>query len=295
MDYKLDYMVRLFRTIRNKKYEAYVIQRIWDLLDDERILFVTQQYFKRQDNDSYALADLYLPQIKLIVEVDESQHETDEHKIADEERTKQINLIEIDGSSVNIEIKRVKIYKNNKESYSLSEVNAQIADIVNYIRAKIKGEGSAFKPWDGDNLMTPDYYKKKGYFKVSENDYIKSIDDAAEIFGTKAKHRGYLRAAGFDVPGKDNTIVWCPATRKKEWENELKGQTIYECNNNSQKRKIHVKEQCQKDETRITFLRYKDDLGFNFYKFVGVFRINKKQSLKEKKCVWERIMDKYEL
>ena len=59
-DYKLDYMTRLFRKIRNKRFEAYVIQRIWDLLNDDSIRFVTQQYFKRNENGKYALADLYL-------------------------------------------------------------------------------------------------------------------------------------------------------------------------------------------------------------------------------------------
>lgn len=30
-DYKLDYITRQFRKISNKRFEAYVIQRIWDL------------------------------------------------------------------------------------------------------------------------------------------------------------------------------------------------------------------------------------------------------------------------
>ena len=76
-DYKLDYMTRLFRKIRNKRFEAYIIQRIWDLLNDDSIRFVTQQYFKRNENGNYALADLYLPQINMIVEIDEGQHAQD--------------------------------------------------------------------------------------------------------------------------------------------------------------------------------------------------------------------------
>ena len=48
-------------------------------------------------------------------------------------------------------------------------------------------------------------------------------------------------------------------------------------------------------ETRITFLRYEDDLGFCFYRFVGVFRLDKEKSKQENKCVWERISDTYQL
>ena len=53
--------------------------------------------------------------------------------------------------------------------------------------------------------------------------------------------------------------------------------------------------QMRKNETRITFFREKDALGFNFYKFVGVFKINKELSQQENKSVWERCADRYEL
>ena len=67
-DYKLDYITRLFKSIRNKRFESYVIQRIWNQLNNINVKFVTQQYFSREDG-KYALADLYLPQINLIVEL----------------------------------------------------------------------------------------------------------------------------------------------------------------------------------------------------------------------------------
>ncbi len=48
-------------------------------------------------------------------------------------------------------------------------------------------------------------------------------------------------------------------------------------------------------ETRITFFLEKDDLGFNFYKFVGVFKIDEEESRKQNKCVWIKIADEYKL
>ena len=47
MDYKLDYMERLFAKIGKKKTESYVISRIWHQLNDGRVKFVVQQYINR--------------------------------------------------------------------------------------------------------------------------------------------------------------------------------------------------------------------------------------------------------
>ncbi|MBR5567708.1 MAG: hypothetical protein IKW27_03100 [Bacteroidales bacterium] len=264
-DYKLDYITRLLRKIRNKRFEAYVIQRIWDLLNDDSIRFVTQQYFKRDENGEYALTDLYLPQINMIVEIDEGQHIANEHEDAlRSEDIKQIKAVE------GVCIERIALCdKNTLKAFTMAEVHQQIDDVVEKIKDAVEQLGNQFQPWD-DELWTPEYYKRKGYFRVSDDDYIKSIDDAAAVFDTKAKHRGFLRAAGFDVPNKENVIVWCPAKDNKQWSNKLEEEGdktfIYESNNDSQKRNEHLQNHVNKagKETRITFFREKDDLGFNF-------------------------------
>ena len=73
MEYKLDYISRLFSKISHKRTESYVINRLWNKLDDTRIQFVLQQYVLRKEG-KYALADVYLPQLKLSVEVNEPYH-----------------------------------------------------------------------------------------------------------------------------------------------------------------------------------------------------------------------------
>jgi len=290
IDYKLDYMARLFRSIRNKKFESYAIQRIWHQLNDERVQFVTQQYFKRKNG--YALADLYLPQINLVVEIDEGQHNIAENKVLDAIRSGEIQAVS------NAEIQRIEVCKDKDEWHTLSEFNQRISEVVDIIRNKINSQGNSFRPWKGDDLLSPIYHKNKGYLCVAENEYVKNIDDAAAIFNTKAIHRGYLRAAGFRVPNKPNLLVWLPSINSKEWKNVLSidGLTIEEYyKKDVEKRKKHVDEQIAKDETRITFFRQKDALGFNFYKFVGVFKINKEKSKAEEKCIWERIAERYDL
>lgn len=299
-DYKLDYITRLFKSIRNKRFESYVIQRLWHQLDDDRIKFVSQQYFARE-NGKYALADLYLPQIKLIIEVDEGQHELEENKVLDAKRSMEIlNVAEV-------KIERVKIYNEDGSQKSLTEVNARISDLVHLIKAMVTEKGDKFIPWNGDFLSVK-YHQQKGYFSVAEDDYIKNIDDAAAVFGTKAKHRGILRVAGFDVPGKPDYIVWCPAEGNSTWRNEYTKEKINgkdtaiikETKINDPKKNLeHLSEELGREQCRITFFHHKDALGFKFYKFIGVFKLNKELSQKESTqnesiCVWECCDDRYD-
>lgn len=292
MDFKLDYMARLFRSIRNKRFESYAIQRIWHQLDDDRVQFVTQQYFKRKDG-GYALADLYLPQINMVVEIDEGQHTDPGNEILDAIRSQQIQSVN------NAEIQRIPICINREKDmwHTMAEVNNRISEVVALIKQRIEEKGDNFSPWSGDDMLSPEYHIKKGYLAVSDNDYVRNIDDAATIFSTKAIHKGFLRAGGFDVPRKSGWIVWLPSVNNKRWNNSLSddGLTIREYPSDAKKRSDHVKGTITKNETRITFFREKDALGFNFYKFVGVFKINKELSQKENKSVWERCADRYEL
>lgn len=63
MDYKLEYMERLFAKIGKKKTESYVISRIWHLLDDDRVKFVVQQYIKEHKTSMRLRTCTYLNSI----------------------------------------------------------------------------------------------------------------------------------------------------------------------------------------------------------------------------------------
>lgn len=282
MDYKLDYMTRLFAKISKKKTETYVISRIWHQLNDDRVKFVVQQYIRRTQ-DKYALADLYLPQLGIFIEINEPFHK---------------NNIEIDRIR-NEEISQVTHSKpividcDN----SIEKIHSQISEVVQQIKQTIIERGERFIPWDGGSTLTVEYHRKKGYLKVDESEYVRTIDEAFAIFGAKAKHRGFLRVAGASVPDKLNEIVWCPNSGHRIWCNELSedGLEIREYNRNEQSRSEHVERYLSDNQKRVTFFREEDELGFRFYRFVGVFELNKEKSEKENKCVWERISDYYQL
>lgn len=283
MDYKLDYMTRLFAKICKKKTETYVINRIWHQLNDDRVKFVIQQYI-RKTQDKYALADLYLPQLNIFIEINEPFHKN------------------------NIEVDKIRNEEILQVTHSLLEIidcdnpieviHSQISEVVQKIKVAIKGQGNKFIPWDGDSTLSVEYHQKKGYLKIEDNEYVRTIDDAFSIFGAKAKHRGFLRVAGSSIPNKDSWIVWCPNSVHRIWSNELSddGSAIREYNKANEKlRKEHVERFTSINQTRITFFRDEDELGFRFYRFAGLFEINKEKSIQENKCVWERISDYYEL
>lgn len=294
-DYKLDYIARLFRSIRNKRYESYVIQRIWHRLNDPEIRFVTQQYFRRKDTGGFALADLYLPQFRLVVEIDEGQHA----KNGDADSVRSAQIVDVSNS----EIKRIQIFKtvdefgNVLEWKSLDEVNQNIEDVVNYIRQRKASAGTSFLPWS-DDILGVKYHQDKGFFCVSDNDYLKTIDDIAAVFNTHVKHKGYLRAGGFDIPGKVGYLVWSPSVYSEAWTNYLEDATvIIESENkaDSDKRIKHYLDYFKSGEKRVTFYKAKDSLGFNFYRFIGVFQVDLIRSVGLNKTVWKRVSDRYDL
>lgn len=117
---KKEYIVKQLHRTHNKKFENYCITRIWHLLNDLDIKIVTQQYIVRPSG--YALADLYFPQFKLIVEIDEEQHLG--HKLEDSIRDKDVI------NAVNFEIYRIDTSK------SLEEIHKKIDEIVKVIKTK---------------------------------------------------------------------------------------------------------------------------------------------------------------
>ena len=293
----MEYMERLFAKISKKKTESYVISRIWHQLDDDRVKFVVQQYIRRTQ-DKYALADLYLPQLNVFIEINEPFHKNNEEvdKIRNEEIVNKTHseLRVIDCGYIT----KDKDDKDEIHWKSIDEIHRQVTEVVILIRQRIAELGDSFRPWDEASTLTVEHHRDKGCLKVEDNECLRTTEDVAAVFGTKAKHRGFLRASGAAVPGKKNEIVWWPNTDHRLWHNELSedGLFIYEYPKAEEKRAEHLRHWLSApEETRITFLRYKDDLGFCFYRFVGVFRLDRDKSIKESKCVWERISDTYQL
>ena len=135
---KIDYITNQMKKTFGKKYENYCVNRIYSLINRNDVKIVTQQLFKRKGK-KIALADLYLPQVNVWVEIDEGHHLVqgisdmertneviEENKVSSEAKKKYDALEEV----INVELEepfRIVVY--NK---SLEEINSQIDEIKRF-------------------------------------------------------------------------------------------------------------------------------------------------------------------
>ncbi|MCQ2229377.1 MAG: hypothetical protein MJZ13_06485 [Bacteroidales bacterium] len=294
-------MARFFQKICHKKFESYVIQRIWHRLNDDRVQFVFQQEVVR--DNGIALLDLYLPQVQMSIEVNEAYHEDYEQTLRDEARNTEVMQ--------KIGVKPMVVRCAQK----IEDVHAQIETVVEEIKHRVcqLEKEHSFIAWTGDEEMKPKHYQDVGYLEARPyNGYVKTIDDAFAIFEAKAKHKGFLRVGGADIPNRKGWIVWCPNSDNGKWHNVMSedGSVILEYPKAERGTKSsdgdmpqvdhqaaidHLKDHKTKQQTRVTFFKEKDALGFNFYRFVGVFKLDEKKSDAAGHCIWTKISDRYDL
>ena len=292
MDYELEYMEHLFDSIKSKKTESYVIHRIWNKLDDDRVRFVTQQKITLL-NGKYALADLYLPQLKIFVEVNEPYH--DKQKDQDAYRNETIvKLTEADQFIIECGKGTDKC-----EWKSLSEIHQQIDECVTFIKKRITDVGDQLKPWSMSESLTVEFHKNKGYLNVDDHDALRTIDDICRLTGGVKRDRGFQRAGTAGLSQHPDMELWFPCVNNRSnWLNEKSGdgQTIYESNTKDPKKNLdHIEDSIKKNLQRVTFFKFKDNLGIENYFFLGIFRIDAEASRKDKKCVWRRVSTEYKL
>lgn len=267
---KKDYIVKQLHRTHNKKYENYVITRIWHLLNDTDIKIITQQYIVRPNG--YALADLYFPQFDLIVEVNESYH------------LKRVELDNIrEKDIVNAVDFKVIVIDTSKD---INSIHNQINDLIDYINTLKQNE---FKKWDYENEFNNKQYIDKGYIDLSDNAVFCRCVDAYNCFGNNYKA---LMRGGAIHKYIDNVNIWFPKLyRHGEWINDITfdENTIYESNLDFEKNAKAVKDWLSTDRyIRYVFAQSKDNLGRTLYRFLGEYTLNREKTIKEQKAVWER-------
>jgi len=259
----------------NKKYENFIINAIWHRLANDNLQPITQQYVKNVAGNGHFFIDLYFPQIKLGIEIDEIHHEAQAE--SDEKRT--ANIFEamqaVDGNDIDFErdIKRIAITKDGMIR-EYDEVTAAIDEVVMLIKQRAIG----IEPWQ---YQTPqEYYTDQYICSIHEHQIFKtSVDVLNTLFGQNL--------GGWQRSGKciGESWVWFPKLSvelpdgqiirgHQDWENKLTddGSTLVE-------RQI-VKEDeppyIPGYEEHIVFAYIpKDFFGNSGYRFVGVFVLDK--------------------
>ncbi|MGA1977134.1 MAG: AbaSI family restriction endonuclease [Bacteroidales bacterium] len=289
MDYKLEYISRLFQKTSKKALENYVLTRLWHKLDNYNIKMVPQQYVNRNP-DKYALTDVYFPQFGIHVEVNEPAHyDSPERILADKIRKSQIE------SQTGHKVYEIDCRNN------LSKIHMDVDLIIDKINASLKTQKDQgeFRPWLMNEERNPLYWKEKNVITTDDDICFNSIEDICELFDAdfKKTKRGWQRIGGIKHPKDNNIVLWWPSEKKREkWHNvfDENKSTITEfnddrniINNYFQSRNI--------SEKRYVFFNGKDILGLKGYRFIGIFSYNEKESKVSPGIVWGKIGNKITL
>lgn len=271
---KFEYIVRTLSRTKRKDYENYVVNAVWNRLNDYTVKPSSQWYVK---NDSgWHLIDLYFQQINFGVECDEGHHKQNKEK--DEER--ELTLLEILSAS-------------NKHPYEAFHIDVTLP--FSEVEQSIDDCASRIKQIVAERRKSGDFYEwtvvdKSKYFKHQQ--VIRSDDDV--VFPTivsvvnnlmninkKAYQQGYFTPEGLDPQYK----FWFPQLEVNGqaqafgWHNILSddGNTIREYNDDVKKHLPSWEYRGTKeflDYTRVVFAKVQDPItSKRAYKFVGVFQL----------------------
>lgn len=299
----LDYNLRQLRKTFNKKYENYIVTRIFHGINSvtDDIQMITQQYIKRENN--FALTDLYFPQFKLHIEIDEYHHENEYNKILDVKR--ELEIVE----ATTHYIERIKMRDFNGDIYLLNQkIDSLITNILN------RRITENIIPWHiGEEYnLSDDIYKflEVGEVKVSDNLRFRTIMDASNFFGQEVEgmQRGFFKSKKYP---KFN--MWFPKFYKNNsWDNKLVEDAEFLLKNDCKygdliqekllekpkgqhQMQKHYNNLINENIQRIVLPRFRDNLGFIVYKFMGIYKVDKELSSIEGGMIYRRISEKLNL
>ena len=269
---KQEYIVRSFAKLKHKKWELYVITRVFHLLNDLNIEFVCQQPIL-SDNKRH-LVDMYFPQFNICLEINEEYHRDEAQQLKDGEREqkileKRVEEIGLEGDN-KIRIEHINIAQTQNVEHTLSEINSQIDSFVNKLN-KEKNK-KKFLHWDFENRFSPTPFLEKGYLRVEDRPWFRSQKTALECFGFKGE--GWQKAVWPTQPNKLGFQVWFVRLIKhKDWHNLLSEDGLVLTETLIKKCEVEEQKQLQndRDTKKCVFVRKKDDLARTLYRFVGTF------------------------
>ena len=291
--YKFEYLVRTLSRTKRKDYENYIVNAVYNRVDNSGLKPVTQ-YFVKSSDGKRAYIDLYFPQINLGVECDESYHRTQ----AGEDTARRVWISEV------LNVKNDAPYKEHRiltdRSRSLQEIEEEIYVVVSEIKdrieeAKLKGEFS--ENWASENCPE-EYYAGREWLHVEDDVGFRTNKDIVNIlFG--GNYRGSLQSGGFTPKVfrerlDEEHMLWLPdlmRAKKDGWRNVLSDDRlkIHECHEKG------GKSLSEGDKAkRVTFVNEANhETGIERYRFVGVFELRKGHTDRDR--YYDRINDYFSL
>jgi very-short-patch-repair endonuclease len=270
---KIEYISRQFSKAQHKKYEHYVVTRIWHLLNDLSLKIVTQQYVTRPEGR--AMTDLYFPQLRLHIEIDEGFHKLQ----IELDKLREADIVNATGH----EILRVNVTRDIKS------INQDIQEIIQTIRRK-KAELTGFKTWDIEKEMSAQTYIDKGFIDLADDCSFRTILEALKCFGINYKG---VQFVAIKHPLEEGTIIWFPKLyANEEWDNSISDDEslISEISKSPDKAMKHIEKiKASPYHRRIVFARVKSPLGDIMYRFKGLYEIDMLSSAKSDRLFWKKV------
>ena len=268
----------MLRRLQHKKHELYVVSAFLHWLDDASIELTTQQAV-RGPAGTYLL-DLYFPQFRFGVEVDERHHE----KQVELDAIRQKTILEV--ASVHIE--RVKV----AELVTREAVDARIRELIELVRDRKRAAlaDGIFSPYVPGQSSDPAVWMRRGSLTVMDEAQFRRISDVCPMFaGVPYRiRRGWFRM-------DDGRELWFPAltpegtaTRAEHWRNVLRadGDIEEEAPDPGAPVKPHS------DAERIVFVKRTDPVLGVGYRFAGIYRMS---AAEPGRTTYSRVGDRVEL
>ena len=278
-DPKIIYFIKTLSRTKRKDYENYVVNSIWNKLNNDEIEIITQQYiFNPKDDRKHYFIDLYFPAINIGIECDEAYHLNEENKKSDKIREVSIFDALYQINDIGYIARHIDVTKTYKD------VQAQIEEAVVFIQKKIK----ELNPPKWQVKEAKDYFKEKKDITITDRIGFNTIDETCNtLFATNYQGSGGARQSFFTPNTFFGSIyegykVWFPKLAIMDEDGKLVAATDTGWNNqliNEGKEFIEKNDKKNIGDAgnikRIIFAKYKDPLGCNKYKFVGVFEPSK--------------------
>jgi len=282
---KEDYITRSLSKLDFKRWELYVVTRIFHRLNDPEIEFVFQQPVRNSSTRNPYLVDLFFPQFGLYLEVDEEGHASDEAKRRDAARRDRITKKRVndegsvDADFVHLTEKRIATFTRTNGQViarSLQEIDSDIEEFITELRVLkceyIESDTKEFQPWDLGKNLTAEYYTTvKKVLEVKDRPRFRTQLEALRCFGYQGGAR--QRAIWPSSPDKYGWQVWfVRVIPHKTWANTLSEdgtiltETLLDKNLEDKQRSEN------REGMKITFARRKDLLNQTLYEYIGVFR-----------------------
>jgi len=228
-----EYLVTtLSRRTTGKKYENYVVNAIWNALDDEALRPVTQQYVNRRvQRDGLALVnlapertlaeskqrayiDLYFPALRLGIECDEAHHDVEDPEAADDARRH-----DIERAIPGFREERIRVQTDDTgKALSPAAVLERIDEVVAMIRERKNQVERGEFDWAVAGpvswpLDVPDWQLalQAGSIRAADGFFFRSNGEVRELFGRGdgAGTRSDHFTTNIELTHSSD-VVWCP-------------------------------------------------------------------------------------